>query len=204
VTAKGEATRERILAVAEALILAKGYAGMTLDDVLHETGLTKGAFFHHFKGKGELAQAVVERYAGGDFRLFAELSAKADRLADDPFDRVMIFLKLFEEFLDDLGKPFPGCIFASFTHESRQFGPEVRTYIRDSLEAWLGQYEAKLEALIAARTPARPVTARGLAEMIASIVEGAFMMANALDDPTWLQRQSAQYRSYLELLFAAK
>lgn len=200
-SAKGTATRERIVTAAQALILERGYAGMTLDDVLGATGLTKGAFFHHFKGKAELARAVAEHYAESDFRLIGEMSARADRLADDPFDRVLVFLKLFEEFIDGLGKPFPGCVFASYTYESHQFGPEVHAYIRDRLQTWIGQYERKLEALIAARPPVRPVTARGLAEMITSIVQGAFVMANALDDATWLQRQSAQYRGYLELLF---
>jgi TetR/AcrR family transcriptional repressor of nem operon len=59
----------------------------------------------------------------------------------------------------------------------------------------------KLDALIAARPPAVPVTARGLAELIVTIVEGGFVLALALDDATWLQRQSAGYRRYLELLF---
>ena len=200
-SSKGETTREGIVAAAEALILAKGYAGMTIDDVLGATGLTKGAFFHHFKGKAELARAVVERYARNDFALFEEMSARADRLTDDPLERVLLFLRLFEEFLDGLGRPFPGCVFASYTYESRQFGPEVHAYIRESLRAWIDLYEAKLAALIAARPPARQVTAQALAEMIATIVEGGFVMANALADATWLQRQSAQYRDYLTLLF---
>jgi TetR/AcrR family transcriptional repressor of nem operon len=199
--AKGEATRERILGAAEALILEKGYAGMSLDDLLRETGLTKGAFFHHFKGKADLARAVVERYAEKDFELFREWSERADRLSDDPLERVLIFLRLFEEFLDGLGRPFPGCVFASYTHESRQFGPEVHAYIRDRLEGWTGLYEAKLEALIAARPPREPVTARQLAEMATTLVEGGFIMAKAFDDAKWLQRQSAELRRYLRLMF---
>lgn len=198
---KGEATREKIVAAAERLILSKGYAGTTLEDILEVTRLTKGAFFHHFSGKGELARAVVERYAETDFALFKSWSERADRLSDDPLERVFIFLKLFEEYLDGLGKPFPGCVFASYTYESRQFGSEVHDYIRDRLRGWVGLYEKKLAALIKARPPRRPVTARGLAEMIATIVEGGFVMANALGDARWLQRQSAEYRSYLELLF---
>lgn len=199
--AKGEATRERIVAAAEGLVLAKGYAGMTLDDVLGATGLTKGAFFHHFKGKADLGRAVVERFAENDLKLFGEMAARADRLADDPFDRVIVFLKLFEEFLDGLGKPYPGCVFASYTYERRQFGPDVHAYIRDSLEAWLAHFQGKLDALLASREPVRPVTARQLAEMIGSIIEGGFVMANALSDARWLQRQSEQFRIYLELLF---
>jgi TetR/AcrR family transcriptional repressor of nem operon len=202
VSAKGETTRERIVAAAEALILAKGYAGTTLDDVLAATGLTKGAFFHHFKGKADLARAVVERYAEGDFELFRSWSGRADRLSDDPLERVLIFLKLFEEYLDGLGKPFPGCVFASYTYESRQFGPDVHDYIRSRLRSWIGLYEEKLAALIGARPAVRAVSARSLAEMIATIVEGGFVMANAMGDATWLQGQCAEYRRYLQLLFA--
>jgi TetR/AcrR family transcriptional repressor of nem operon len=201
VAGKGEATREKIVAAAERLILSKGYAGTTLEDILAATKLTKGAFFHHFTGKGDLARAVVERYAETDFALFKSWSERADRLSDDPLQRVLIFLKLFEEYLDGLGKPFPGCVFASYTYESRQFGPEVHDYIRVRLRGWVGLYEKKLAALIKARPPVRTATARGLAEMIATIVEGGFVMANALGDARWLQRQSAEYRGYLELLF---
>ncbi|MFC4269899.1 hypothetical protein ACFO8N_00205 [Sneathiella chungangensis] len=37
--------------------------------------------------------------------------------------------------------------------------------------------------------------------MITTIIEGGFIMANAMGDPTWLQRQIAEYRNYLHLLF---
>jgi TetR/AcrR family transcriptional repressor of nem operon len=198
---KGEKTRTSVVAAAEALILAKGYAGTTLDDILDATGLTKGAFFHHFDSKAELARAVLERYAENDFELFERWSAEADEASDDPYARVAHFLKAFERYLDDLGKPFPGCVFASYTYESRQFGDDVRAYIRIRLKKWQELYEKKLFALIAARKPVERVTARQLAEMIVTIVEGGFVMANAMGDATWLQRQSKQYRHYLKLLF---
>jgi len=199
---KGEETRERLLAAAETLILEKGYAGMSLDELLAQTNLTKGAFFHHFKGKASLAQGVLERYASNDLALFTEFAERADRLSDDPLERVLIFLKLFEEFLDDLGKPFPGCIFASYTYESRQFGPDVAEYIRKSLDAWTALYVAKLDALTATRSPKDPTTSVGLAEMVVTIIEGGFILANVYSDATWVQRQLAEYRRYLRLLFA--
>ncbi len=199
--ARGEATREKLLAAAEALILRNGYAGATVDEVLAETGATKGAFFHHFKSKADLARAVVERYTANDFALFEEWSARADRLSDDPLDRMLIFLKLFEEFLDGLGAPFPGCVFASYTLETHQFDDAMRAYLKEKFGEWIAMFEIKLDALVKARPPARPVTARALAEMIGSIIEGGFILAKAFDDKDWAQRQCAQYRAYLELLF---
>lgn len=53
-------TRERILLAAFDQIYRRGYQGMRLDEVLAETGLTKGALYHHFPNKEALGYAVVE------------------------------------------------------------------------------------------------------------------------------------------------
>lgn len=200
---KGEETREKLLATAESLILRNGYAGTSLEDVLQATGLTKGAFFHHFRSKAELGRAVVERYAEADFALFEKWSARADRLSADPLERVLIFLRLFEEFLDAQPAPLAGCVFASYTYEAGRFGPDVHDYIRARLRRWQGLYEAKFAALLAVRPPALPVDAATLAETIVTLIEGGFVMANAYRDAGLMQRQSRQFRQYLELLFGA-
>ena len=201
---KGDGTRERLLVAAERLILEQGYADTSLDDVLRVTGLTKGAFFHHFKSKADLGRAVVERYAENDYALFADWSAKADRLSDDPYERVLIFLRLFEEFLAGLSQPLTGCVFASYTYESGKLAPEIGVYIRERLRMWQQLYEVKLAALIEARPPALPVSAAELAEMIVTLIEGGFVMGNAHADPTLLQRQSRLFRHYLQLLFVRR
>ncbi|UCE76890.1 MAG: TetR/AcrR family transcriptional regulator, partial [Gammaproteobacteria bacterium] len=51
---KGEDTRKRILDAAQQLILSHGYSGMSLDQLIRQLGMTKGAFFHHFKNKHDL------------------------------------------------------------------------------------------------------------------------------------------------------
>ncbi len=200
-TQKGENTRERILETAEALLLEKGFSGTSLDDVLKIAGLTKGAFFHHFKGKAELARALLERYWDNDYKLFVGFSARAQQLADDPLQETLIFLKLFEEFINDLDKPLPGCVFASYTYESRQFDPEIHEFIRDGFDKWSELYEGKFEAVLARYTPALEVSARELSEMIMSIVEGGFILSLSYRDPIFIARQSKQFRHYLQLLF---
>jgi TetR/AcrR family transcriptional repressor of nem operon len=198
---KGEATRAKIIKAAEGLVLKQGYAGTSLDDVLKITGLTKGAFFHHFKSKAELGRAIVQSYAEADFKLFAEWAVRADRLSDDPYERVMIYLKLMEEFLGQLEEPLDGCIFASYMYQREGFEPDVHAFIRQRVEHWLKLYEEKFAALIKARPPAVPVTARGLAEAIAALIQGSFVMANFLEDRDYMLRRSRQFRQYLELLF---
>ena len=67
---KAEATRERLLQAAKKLVMSKGFAGMSIDDVLKETGLTKGAFFHHFKSKADMADQLMRWYADSDMKMF--------------------------------------------------------------------------------------------------------------------------------------
>ena len=94
---KGEQTRERILAAAEPLVLESGFAGTSLDDILQATSLTKGAFFHHFKDKNDLARALVERYVSNDLALFERFAAEADAAADEPLEQAYAFLRAFDK-----------------------------------------------------------------------------------------------------------
>ncbi|MGW5930525.1 TetR family transcriptional regulator, partial [Streptomyces anulatus] len=59
-TPKGAATRRDILRAAARVFDAKGYSLARMDDVVRETGLTKGAVYFHFKSKAALAHAVVD------------------------------------------------------------------------------------------------------------------------------------------------
>ena len=71
-----EQTVEKILSAAERLFAQKGYAKTTLQDIIDTTGLSKGAVYHHFKSKEEIAAKV------GD-RLGARVAAVLARIRDD-------------------------------------------------------------------------------------------------------------------------
>jgi TetR/AcrR family transcriptional repressor of nem operon len=200
VAERGDLTRERILAAAEPLVLANGFAGTSLDDILKATGLTKGAFFHHFKGKGDLARALVERYVANDHALFERFAAETGDI-DDPLEQTYTFLKRFEEFIEGLPKPLAGCLLAAYVYESVQFEPSIQRFIAESFRRWAALYERKFEAILARHPPARPVTARELAEMIVALIEGGFILSRSYNDPYFIARQSKQFRQYLELLF---
>jgi AcrR family transcriptional regulator len=59
-TAKGAATRDRIVAATADLVLARGVGGTSLDDIGAETATSKGQLFHYFPaGKTELVAAIA-------------------------------------------------------------------------------------------------------------------------------------------------
>ncbi len=57
------AKRNQILDTALQLIYAKGYEKMTIQDILDQLQISKGAFYHYFHSKAEVLEAVVERMA---------------------------------------------------------------------------------------------------------------------------------------------
>ena len=53
--------RDRVLEAAETLFSEKGYYDTSMDEIVEESGLSKGAIYGHFKSKEELFVALQER-----------------------------------------------------------------------------------------------------------------------------------------------
>jgi TetR/AcrR family transcriptional repressor of nem operon len=198
---RGENTRERILQAAESLIMDNGFAGTAIDDILKSAGLTKGAFFHYFKGKGDLARQLVEWHARQDLGLFERFAEESEAKSDDPLEQTYLFLEAFEDYASKSKDISPGCMYATYTYESMQFEPSVRDFVADTLRYWTSIYVRKFQDVIDRYPPALPVTARQLAEMIVSIIEGGLILQRAYGDANITARQSEQFRNYLKLLF---
>lgn len=78
-TAKGRATRERIVAAAAQLMFERGVAGTSTDDVQAAAGVSASQLYHYFADKRALVSAVIawqaEAVVGGQASLFAELDS---------------------------------------------------------------------------------------------------------------------------------
>ena len=81
---RGSDTRDRILELAEAAVLAKGFASTSIEELIAAVGITKSGFFYHFKDKGELAKAMLLRYLERDKALLDGMFDRADQLNEDP------------------------------------------------------------------------------------------------------------------------
>ena len=55
------ARRNEILDVAQRFIYTKGYEQMTIQDILSDLQISKGAFYHYFDSKQALLEAIIER-----------------------------------------------------------------------------------------------------------------------------------------------
>ena len=196
-----EKTRERILDAAQALILDHGYGSTTVDAVVNRAGITKGAFFHHFGSKADLARALVERYALLDKQHLEQQMERAAKLASDPLQQVLILIALYEEEFESLAEPFPGCLFASYIYENKLFDEGTIAVLRESTLMWRAVAKQMLERVAAVHHPRVPVDMESLADLFYALTEGSFIMTKTLGDKTLLARHTRHLRTYLELVF---
>lgn len=200
----GAATREKILDAAHALILDHGFAATSIDSVIEKAGITKGAFFYHFKSKAELAHVLIRRYADHDHALLEEIFDRAERLSRDPLQQILIAVGLLIEMMSTMEEPAEGCLFASFCYERELFDDDVHKVCAGSMLAWRKRLAEKLRAAAAAHPPRMEIDADALADHLVAIVEGAYVVSKTLRDPAVVAQQAIHYRNYIELLFSPK
>lgn len=196
-----EKTRERILDAAQDLILDHGYGSTTVEAVVTRAGITKGAFFHHFGSKSDLARALVERYALMDRQLLEHHLERARKLASDPLQQLLVLVGLYEEDFEALAEPFPGCLFASYIYENKLFDAGTLAVLRESTLMWRAVVKEMLEKVAAAHPPRVPVDLESLADLFYALPEGSYVMTKTLSDKTLLARHARHLKTYLELLF---
>ena len=61
---QAEATRSLLLDVARQNFTEHGYAATSIDDIIRDAGVARGALYHHFPGKEALFRAVYETVEG--------------------------------------------------------------------------------------------------------------------------------------------
>jgi AcrR family transcriptional regulator len=77
---RGKATRDRLVATAARLFAEKGYEATSIEDLLRELGMSRGALYHHFDGKEAVFEAVLHQIEAE----VAEATVAASRGARDP------------------------------------------------------------------------------------------------------------------------
>jgi TetR/AcrR family transcriptional regulator, transcriptional repressor for nem operon len=195
-------TRARILEAAHELVLRQGFAATPLEQILQRTGVTKGAFFHHFASKEALARALVDRYLAADQQVMEATLRRAERLSPDPLQQVLITLALFEEMFSALDAPHPGCLVASYLYQNDLMTPETTAKSREAFLLWRHEIAAKLRAAAKLRPPRIPLDYEALGDLPNTVLEGGMVMSKLFGDPKIMARQLRLLRGYIELIFA--
>lgn len=198
---KGEATRQRILEIAESAVLAKGFGATSIEELIAEAGLTKSGFFYHFKDKNELARGLLNRYEEQNTQLMDSVFGRGRELSEDPLQAFLIGLTLLAERTSALPDGHPGCIVATMSYQDRLFDRDVRALVQRITREWAEKFRGMLEDIAKVHPPREPVDLGHLARMVCCTIDGGIILAKALGRPTVLPEQLLMIRNYLKLLF---
>jgi AcrR family transcriptional regulator len=198
---KGSQTRERLLDLAYDAIIAKGFAGTSIEELVEAAGITKSGFFYHFKDKNDLARQLLKRYLHENEVVLDQLEARARELSDDPLHAFLIFLKLYSEMVRDVIAQHPGCIVSTLTYQDRLFDDSVVRLNREGMLAWRARFMRWLEEIVVLHRPRVDVDIRDLADQMTVIIDGGIIMQRALADPELLERQAMLHRAMVRCLF---
>ncbi len=102
--------RQELIDIAEELFSERGYEETTVSDIVGAAGLAQGTFYHYFRSKEELLEAIADHLGG-------ELDELIERLVDDEdLSAVEKLLRLFIQ-LGEYGRGREGLVI--FLHEER-------------------------------------------------------------------------------------
>jgi TetR/AcrR family transcriptional repressor of nem operon len=196
-TPQKNSAKDKILEAALSVIRTKGYAATTVDDLCAAAGVTKGAFFHHFKSKEDLAIAAADHWSEMTGGLFAE--APYHKHAD-PLDRVLGYIDFRKALLTgDL--PEFTCLVGTMVQEAYDSNPAIRDACARSITSHAAKVEADVREAIAKYRISPPWTATSLALYTQAVLQGAFIIAKAKDNATDAAACVDHLRRYVELLF---
>jgi TetR/AcrR family transcriptional regulator, transcriptional repressor for nem operon len=161
-----EKTRQRIIETAAANFRERGFEGEGIASVMHDAGLTNGAFFNHFASKEDLAREVVA------FAMAERLDFLNERIATGGNTQAYIDSYLSTRHRDN---PQQGCPISTLVGDVARRSEPVREAFAAGMEALVKRLSQQWPAL--ARDEARE---RAIA--MYALINGALQMARATKD----------------------
>lgn len=193
---RGDA-RTRLLEAARDVIRRKGYTAATIDDLCNAAGVTKGAYAHHFESKEALGTACAEYWSettSGEF----ESAAYQDY--EDPLERVLGYVDFRRSIMSGDIADWT-CLAGTMVQEVYQSYPSIRDACADSIFGHASTLEPDIAEAMVAQGIRDEWTAEGLAKHMQAVIQGAFILAKAADDPAVALESIDHLKRYIQLVF---
>lgn len=198
-------TREKILQEATRLFTVKGYHDTKLDEIVRATGMTSGAFFHHFHTKEELAFAVLDWYMEQRRHELNQIEqGLRPATCDDPLEEVFSRLDATQErFRRRAQRKEAGCIFGNLSTALCDIHDGFRQRLAECFDTMALDFKSRLDAVAQKYRPGQRVDTLALARYIVAILEGSIILARANQDHRIMARHFQFLKDHLRLTFSA-
>jgi TetR/AcrR family transcriptional repressor of nem operon len=190
-------TRQKLVAAARTLVLRQGFTGSGVDQICEAAGVTKGAFFHHFKSKDDIGRAVLADWA--DFGMGIYRTAKVEP-ARYPLDHVHRFFEIMIGFLQNSPSPVT-CVVGIMSQELALANPALRAVCSNHLGEWADFARKLLDEAKAAQPPEVDFDSNDVVWFLNSLWQGSMLISKTRQDPTIAIRNLERARAEIDRLF---
>jgi len=191
-------TRDKLLTSAVRLVRESGYDATTVDELCHEAGVTKGAFFYHFASKEALAVAATKFWT----EFTNEVFARADyHKFEDPLDQLIGYVDFRIQLLQGRSLPECTCYLGTMAQEKFETSPAIRDACFAGIHIHATDVSKMIKAAKMRHAPQASWSVESLALYTQAVIQGAFVLAKAKNDVALAADMIRHLRRYIELLF---
>lgn len=193
-----ERSRKEILEVAFMEIFARGFQGVSVDDIVKKTSLTKGAFYHQFPTKLDLGYTLVDDVIKP---MIIDRWIRPLDDYEDPLDGILDRLKVL------IGKASPqelklGCPLNNLVQEMAPVDAGFKDRLQDALNLWIDEMNDQLKRAKKSGLLKTDVNTRQVAHFVVMAHEGFYGMLKGLDDPKAFPALFDSLKRYFETIRA--
>lgn len=180
--------RERLLSAATNLFIKHGFEATSPQAIYAESGVGQGSFYHHFSGKGALANAVLMQLVESEIGKLQDIC----RQTSNPLERLDLYLQLTR-----MGTK--GCKFGRFVYETSARKQELSEPITDYFDKLLGFLSENIAAAKEQGMIESSASPDALAQVIVSQVQGGYILSRIYQNDDLLMKNLAILRSLIGL-----
>ncbi len=169
-----EHTIQKLVNSGITLFAKYGYSNTSVDQIVRQAGMSKGAFYAHFKAKEEFLLKVLQDGIGFYFRELQELTAQENKnLVDN-------FIKYSTDMVD---KTYEKGFSAVLLHSAMtcQYLPQVQQLLATQMEEWRQDLTRLFEVMQKEGIIGSPLDARKLATAAMALFNG-YNMQHYIDE----------------------
>jgi AcrR family transcriptional regulator len=190
---KGSQTKRGILEQAVQIFSVRGFEGMSMDELMHATGLTKGGIYNHFDSKDDLALQTFDY----SLQVMRERFRKQLEGKRTTRTRLLAVIELFQSLLED---PLfaGGCVLLTTAVEADDTHPALRERARKALDDWRATIIRTMTRGMELGDVRPDTDVESAASVIVAALEGAIMMSKTYGDNVHMERTVRHLSAYIE------
>lgn len=174
-----EKSRKEILGVAFGEIFRHGFQGVSVDDIVKKTSMTKGAFYHHFPTKLDLGYALVDEVIAP--LTVSRWTAPLEKY-DNPLDGIL------RQMRNNIGKAESkdlklGCPLNNLVQEMSPLDEGFRKRLDKALNLWIDETDRHLQRAKKNGYLKKDINTRDVAQFVVMAHEGFYGMLKGMQDP---------------------